>query len=156
MGKTFFWGQRKLTDDERLGRPSMSWTDEKNLDKVCQIVCGNRWLTVRSIAGQVNIYREKVRKILTEDLDMRKMCAKMVPNNSLMSKSKELKFAKTFWRSKMVFWTVSSQVMSHGSTNTTLKQSGKVHNGRLPILHAQKSFVSQNQKSRQYCWRFWC
>jgi len=27
----------------------------------------------------VNIDRETVRKILTEDLDMRKVCAKMVP-----------------------------------------------------------------------------
>jgi len=33
---------------------------------------------------------------------------------------------------------VSSQVMKHGSTNTTLKRSGKVHNGRLPIPHDQK------------------
>ena len=39
----------------------------------------NRRLTVRSIAEQVNIDRETVRKILTKDLDMRKACAKMVP-----------------------------------------------------------------------------
>ena len=39
----------------------------------------NRQLTVRSIAEQVNIDRETVRKILTEDLDMKKVCAKMVP-----------------------------------------------------------------------------
>jgi len=39
----------------------------------------NRRLTVRSIAEQVNIYRETVRKILTEDLDMGKVCEKMVP-----------------------------------------------------------------------------
>jgi len=39
----------------------------------------NRRLTVRSIAEQVNINRETIRKILTEDLDMRKVCAKMVP-----------------------------------------------------------------------------
>jgi len=39
----------------------------------------NRWLTVSSVAEQVNIDRETVRKILTEDLDMRKMCAQMVP-----------------------------------------------------------------------------
>ena len=39
----------------------------------------NRRLTVRSIAEQVNIDRETVRKILTEDLDIRKVCAKMVP-----------------------------------------------------------------------------
>jgi predicted transcriptional regulator len=39
----------------------------------------NRQLTVRSIADEVNRDRETVRKILTEDLDMRKVCAKMVP-----------------------------------------------------------------------------
>jgi len=39
----------------------------------------NRQLTVRRIAEQVNIDRETVRKILTEDLDMKKVCAKMVP-----------------------------------------------------------------------------
>jgi len=39
----------------------------------------NRRLTVSSIAEQVNIERETVRKILIEDLDMRKVCAKMVP-----------------------------------------------------------------------------
>ena len=42
-------------------------------------MCENRRLTVRSIAEQVNINRETVRKILTEDLDMQKVYAKMVP-----------------------------------------------------------------------------
>ena len=42
-------------------------------------MCENRRLPVMSIAEQVNIDRETVRKILTEDLDMRKVCAKMVP-----------------------------------------------------------------------------
>ena len=39
----------------------------------------NHRQTVRSIAEQVNMDRETVRKILTEDLDMRQVCAKMVP-----------------------------------------------------------------------------
>jgi hypothetical protein len=34
---------------------------------------------VRGIADKVQIERETVRKILTEDLCMRKVCAKMVP-----------------------------------------------------------------------------
>ena len=38
----------------------------------------------------------------------------------------------------MTFWAVSSPVMKYGSTNTTLKRSGEVHNGRLPIPHGQK------------------
>jgi hypothetical protein len=47
--------------------------------KIRKIVRANHRLTVRRIAEQVNIERETVRKILTEDLDMRKVCAKMVP-----------------------------------------------------------------------------
>jgi len=35
----------------------------------------NRRPTVEIIAEQVNLDRETVRKILTEDLDMRKVCA---------------------------------------------------------------------------------
>jgi hypothetical protein len=43
----------------------------------------NLRLTARSIAEQENIDRETVRTILTEDLDMRKVCAKMVPKDLL-------------------------------------------------------------------------
>ena len=41
---------------------------KKTLQKFRQIVRENRRLTVRSIAEQVNIDKETVRKILTEDL----------------------------------------------------------------------------------------
>jgi len=51
----------------------------------------------------------------------------------------------------MTFWAMSSQVMEHGSTNTTLKQSGKVHNERLPIPHDQTNSVIPNQESKPCC-----
>jgi hypothetical protein len=70
-------GKESVTDEERSGRPAMSRTEE-NIAKVCQTVCENRRLTVRSIAEQANIDREMVKKILIEDLDMRKVCAKIV------------------------------------------------------------------------------
>jgi len=76
--KHFSEGRGSVTDEERSGRPATSRTEE-NIAKVRQIVRQNRRLTVRSIAEQVNIDTETVRKILTEDLDMRKVCAKMVP-----------------------------------------------------------------------------
>ena len=38
-------------------------------------------MTVRSTAEQMNIDRETVRKIVTEDFGMRKLCAKIVPND---------------------------------------------------------------------------
>ena len=73
--KRFSGGRESVTDEERSGRPATRRTEE-NIAKVCQIVRKNRRLTVRSIAQKVNIDRETVRKILTEDLDMRKVCAK--------------------------------------------------------------------------------
>jgi len=76
--KRFSEGRESVTDEERSGRPATSRTEE-NIAKVRQILSENRLLTVRSIAEPVNIDRETVWKILTEDLDMRRMCAKMVP-----------------------------------------------------------------------------
>ena len=149
--KRFSEGRESVTDEERSGRPATSRTEE-NIAEVRQILRENRRLPVRSITEQVNIDRERVRKILTEDFDMRKMCVKMVPKELTENKSKEeSQFAKTFWRGKMTFWAVSSQVMKHVSTNTTLKRSGKVDNGRLPIPHDQKISVSPNQESKQCC-----
>ena len=75
--KRFSEGRKSVTDEERPGRPATSRTEE-NIAKIRQIVRENRRLTVRSIAEQVNIDRETVRKILNEDLGMRKVCAKMV------------------------------------------------------------------------------
>ena len=76
--KRFSERSESVTDEERSGRPATSRTEE-NIAKVRQIVRENRRLTVRSIAEQVNINRETVRNTLTEDLDMRKLCAKMIP-----------------------------------------------------------------------------
>ena len=78
MGESFSEGRESVIEEERSGRLATSRTEE-NIAKTRQILCENPWLTVRRIAEQVNIGRETVRKILTEDLDMRKVCAKMVP-----------------------------------------------------------------------------
>jgi len=75
--KRFSDGIESVTDEESSGRPATGRTEE-NVAKVRQIVGENRRLTFRSIAEQVNIDRETVRKLLTENLDMRKVWAKMV------------------------------------------------------------------------------
>jgi len=75
--KRFSQKRESVTDEVRSGRPATSRTEE-NFAKVRQTLRKNRLLTVRSIAEQLNIDRETVRKILTEDLDTRKVCAKVV------------------------------------------------------------------------------
>ena len=95
--KRFSEGRENVTDAERSGRPATS-TAEGNIAKICQIVRENRQLTVRSIAEQLNNNRETVRNILTEDLNMRKVCTKMVPKK-LTEEQKPKKnhnFFKTF------------------------------------------------------------
>ena len=62
--KSFYEGRESVTDEERSGRPATRRTEEKTA-KIRQIVRENRKLTVMSIAEQVNIDRETVRKILT-------------------------------------------------------------------------------------------
>jgi ribosomal protein S25 len=74
----FSEGRESVTDEERSGWRAMSRTEEI-IAKVGKIVREDRQLTVRSIAEQANINTEIVRKILTVDLDIRKVCAKMVP-----------------------------------------------------------------------------
>jgi transposase-like protein len=71
-------GREGVTDKERSGEPATSRTEER-IANVRQNLSENHRLTVRSVAEQVDIDRETVRKILTEDHDMRKVYAKMVP-----------------------------------------------------------------------------
>ena len=67
-----------MENAHRIGRPSTSRNDN-NIERVRQAVRGDRRLTVRMIASELDINRDCVWKVITEDLGMRKICAKMVP-----------------------------------------------------------------------------
>ena len=51
----------------------------ENVERVKQKVRSDRRLTLRMIADKLGINSERVWRIITEDLGMRKICAKMVP-----------------------------------------------------------------------------
>ena len=67
----------KIWKTTRSGRPSMSRTADI-VEHVKQMVRSDRQLTVRMIADELEINRDSVWKIITEDLGMRKICVKMV------------------------------------------------------------------------------
>ena len=67
-----------MEDDPRLGRSSTATTDE-NIIRVKQLVLSVRRLTVRMIADELGLNRKLVQTILLHDLEMRKVCAKLVP-----------------------------------------------------------------------------
>ena len=76
--KRFKEGREDVEDDSRSGRPSTSRTAD-NVERVEQMVRGDCRLTVQMIADELEINRNSAWKIITEDLGMRKICAKMVP-----------------------------------------------------------------------------
>ncbi|XP_008179957.1 protein GVQW3-like [Acyrthosiphon pisum] len=76
--KAFYEGREAIEDEPRNGRPSTAKSDE-NVIRVRDLVRFDRRLTVRMIGEQLGLTHTTVHHILTNDLEMRKICAKMVP-----------------------------------------------------------------------------
>ena len=83
-GRVFEWYKRfsedreSVKDDDRPGCPRAAATDD-NIEKVRDVIRKDRRLGVRAVTEEVNLDRESVRRILREEFNMRKICAKMVP-----------------------------------------------------------------------------
>ncbi|KAL4149713.1 hypothetical protein QTP88_003590 [Uroleucon formosanum] len=73
-------GREEVEDNQRVGHPCSSKTND-NISKINEIVRKDRRLSIRMIAEMVNIDKETVRQILHDELNMTKVCAKMVPKN---------------------------------------------------------------------------
>ena len=69
-----------MEDVPREGRPSTFKTDD-NVERARLLVSSDHRLTLRMISNELNLNRFTVHQILTQDLDTRKVCAKMVPKN---------------------------------------------------------------------------
>ena len=120
VGTAFSGSREDPKDDARSGRPCTSSGNE-NIDRVRSLVFSDRRLTVRMIAEELCLGKSSVYTILTEQLDMKKVCAKIYRNCSLRSKSCDRSVALTgkSLRKAMNSWKGSSQVTNRGSTITT-------------------------------------
>ncbi|UYV63016.1 hypothetical protein LAZ67_2002856 [Cordylochernes scorpioides] len=76
--KMFSEGREDVNDEERAGRPSNSKTDEK-IDEVEKMILGNRRITVREVAEDLNISIGSCDSNFINDLGMRRVAAKFVP-----------------------------------------------------------------------------
>ena len=72
--KSFLEGREQVEDEPRAGRISTSKTED-NVERVRSLVRSDLRLTLRMISSELNLNR------FTQDLDRRKVCAKMVPKN---------------------------------------------------------------------------
>ncbi|GFT92134.1 protein GVQW3 [Trichonephila clavipes] len=78
--KTFSEGRESIEDEPRGRRPSVSKT-AINVVRVRDLVHSDRRLTVRMIGEELNLNHTTIHLILTNQLKMRKICAKRVPKN---------------------------------------------------------------------------
>ena len=75
--KRFKEGRESVSDDLKSGPPTVARTDE-NVARVRDMIRCDRRLTIRMIAEELSMAKESVRTILTEDMNMRKVCAKVM------------------------------------------------------------------------------
>ena len=76
--KKFMEGREDVGNDPKSGRPSTAKA-QKNVEKVARIFRGDRRLSIQASSELININKESVRQILHDDLDMKKVCAKVLP-----------------------------------------------------------------------------
>jgi hypothetical protein len=92
--KIFSESRTVVEDEQRSRRPSATGTGD-NTARVRELVGSDGRLTVGMIAVEVKMNRETFRLILTEELGMRKICAKMVPWN-LTQQQREARLRAVF------------------------------------------------------------
>ena len=69
-----------MEDEPHVVRPLTSKMED-NVEGVRSLVRSDPLLTLKMISSELNLNRFTVHQILTRDLDMRKVCTKMVPKN---------------------------------------------------------------------------
>ncbi|UYV68186.1 hypothetical protein LAZ67_5003296 [Cordylochernes scorpioides] len=75
--KAFKEGREEVADEPRSGRPTTARTDE-DVDRVLEVLRTDRRLSIQKIADTLHMSTFVVHGIVTEDLQMRKVCAKIV------------------------------------------------------------------------------
>jgi len=78
--KAFKDGMESNEDKQCAGHPSTS-RNENNVARVKAVLDRDQRLNVQLIAEDVGLPKTGVHRIITEDLHMRKICAKLVPKN---------------------------------------------------------------------------
>jgi len=71
-------GDFSTCDAPRPGRPK-TVTIPEIIDQIHVLILEDRWVSSKSIAEQLGISRERTGSIIHEDVDMRKLSAKLVP-----------------------------------------------------------------------------
>ena len=94
--KVFKEGQENVEDDPCSGRP-ISSTYDRNVEVVRAVMAKDHRLRVRMTAEETGLDKNAARRIMTDHLQMRKNCAKLVPKKlSVEEKANRLEICQDF------------------------------------------------------------
>ncbi len=74
--KRFSEGRESTEDDQHPAQPVSTL---QTVTKINEIVCGDHFMSIQMNVETVNANEETVRKILHDELNMNKVCVKLVP-----------------------------------------------------------------------------
>jgi len=128
-----------VKDDARSCRPSTARTEE-NVESVHCLLTEDLHTTLQMIADCLNIGKETVHRIVTEDLGKRKICARFVPH-ALTTEQKQERIVycqDLLLMDKMnVFGKISLLVTKHGVSLTIQPPNNTVQSGWGKTLQNQ-------------------
>jgi hypothetical protein len=139
--KCFREGREDVNDDERQGAPITKQTGE-NVMKIGEIVWSDCQLIYRMIADEFDMSKETVRKIFVQDLGMRKLATKHVPQTWQRNRRIDISLcAWTLWNNfkKIIFWIMSSLVIKHGVISMIPRPNASPWSGDQKIPQCQRS-----------------
>jgi len=98
----------------------------------------DRRLSVRMIAEETGLNKNAVHRILTDNLQMRKICAKLVPKNlSVEQNANQLEICQDLLGRLEIEPNFLHKIitgMNHGCSTTIPRTKGKVRNGTRKVL----------------------
>jgi len=143
-------------DDARSGCPSTSSGNE-NIDHVRYLVLSYRRLAVRMIAEELGLGKSSIHTILTEHLEMKKICAKTVLKLLTPEQKLRRKECCVDWKTSEESDEFLERVITGDESwiyeyDIELKSQSRVETETF--AETKKNHGEANQKSKSCCWFF--
>jgi len=146
----FETGREDVKDDARSGRSWTARTDE-NVESVRLLLTEDRHTTLQVIVDRLNIGKETVRRIVTEDLGKGNICARFVPHTlTTEQKQERVVYCQDLLLmgqdERFFFWKISLPATKHGVSPTIWPPNDRVQSGWGKTLQNQRNCDFKNRE----------
>ena len=155
MVKAFSEGRESIEDEPQSGRPS-SWRTDENIDRIRDLLCSDRRLTIRMIGEKLNLTHTTFHQILTMNWGWEKFAQKWFQKTFRKTRrTSGRKGAFTFWIHLKVHFLepviTGNEYWVFEYDPETKRQSMEWHSSTSP-----RSYKARMTKSKIKCFQLYC